>query len=434
MGLPSMFGFLVQHVYILADTWWVSRLPAGEAAVAGITFVSNLTWVIFSFNALVGPGSVAVISRRFGQGRRAETRAAILEAIVLKLALGSVFGLVGAALVEPVLVRIGASGDALALGVAYGRIHFLGLPIMFATYTIFTALRGVGNPNLSFVLMFASNLLNMTLDPLLIFGKLGFPALGIAGAAVASVTGFTITFAAGLVLFGSGRANVRLRWREPGAYSRATMTKMVRIGVPVLFGDLSFSGARLVVTTLVAPFGTLTVAAWGVANQVTALGVTIVVGIGLGLSALIGHLVGAGMRERARRTGDVGVALGVIALAGWALLAALAAGPIFGLFFDDPGARAVGVPMLRILAIGFPFIGAFLMMMQVFGGVGLNTPTMIFNVVHAWVLQVMPILLLTGPGGAPATAIWWTMSAAEIVNAIGFWWVYRRGRWLDHSV
>ena len=67
MGLPSMFGFLSQSIYTFADTFWVSRLPSNEAGVAAITFFANILWVFFAFNHLVGPGSVAVISRRYGE-------------------------------------------------------------------------------------------------------------------------------------------------------------------------------------------------------------------------------------------------------------------------------------------------------------------------------------------------------------------------------
>ena len=95
MGLPSMFGFLAQNIYGLINTYWVSRLPAAENAVAGITFFNNLLWFLFAFNHLIGPGSVAIISRRYGEKEYDKAEKAIKETIILKLFFGVIFGVVG---------------------------------------------------------------------------------------------------------------------------------------------------------------------------------------------------------------------------------------------------------------------------------------------------------------------------------------------------
>ena len=429
-----MFGFLVQHVYTLVDMWWVSRLPDAESGIAAVTFIGNITWVLFSFNQLVGPGSVAIISRRYGEGRFGAAEKAIKEALLLKLAFGAVIGVVGFLTVGRMLSGLGATGLTWELAVTYGRIYLLGLPVMYATYTIFTAMRGVANPNMSFVLMLGANALNMVLDPLLMFGYAGFPALGIAGAAVASVVSFTITFAVGLAIFFRGRTNVRIRLTGPNSVSLDSMKRMVRIGIPACIGDLSFSGARMVVMAFVAPFGTAVVAAYGVGTQITSFGSMVVVGIGLGLSALIGHNVGAGKRERARRTGDTGVWLGTGLLAAFGAVVAILAGPIAGLFFADPATVAIAVPMLRIFAISFPFIAAFIMMITALSGVGMNKPTMIANVLHSWGLEVAPIWWMTTHGGMPPVAVWWVMTVGEVANCLVFAAWYRRGTWLDHRV
>jgi putative MATE family efflux protein len=434
MGLPSMFGFLVQHIYTLVDMYWVSNLPDAEASVAAVTFVGNILWVLFSFNQLVGPGSVAIISRRYGEKRYELVAKAIREAVLLKLIFGAVFGVAGFFAIESALRLIGAQGEALTLGVAYGRVYSLGLPIMFATYTIFTAMRGVANPNMAFLLMLVSNVLNMILDPLLLFGYLGFPAMGITGAAVASVISFTFTFGVGIGLFLTGRTHVRLDTRVKDAVSLGSMGKMVRIGVPAWFGDLSFSGARMVVMIFVAAHGTSVVAAYGIGNQIVTFGIMIVVGIGLGLSSLIGHNVGAGKIARAKKTGDAATWLGTAILTALGIVVFAGAEPILRVFFDSPDTVAQGLPMLRIFALGLPFLGAFIVMIEIHLGVGLNTPPMICNLIHSWLLQVLPIWWISGVAGYPVIAIWWTMTVGEVLNCAGFWVYYRRGRWLRHRV
>jgi putative MATE family efflux protein len=434
MGLPSMFGFLSQHIYSMVDMFWVSRLPHKEAGVAAITFFGSILWFFFSFNQLVGPGSVAIISRRYGEKEYDQTEKAIKETLILKLIFGVLFAAFGYTFAEDILRLVGAENEALTLGADYGRIMFVGMPIMYATYSIYTAMRGVANPHMAMILMLVSNALNLVLDPVFIFGYWGLPALGVKGAAYASVLSYALTFLIGLFLFYTGCTNVQLHLHRKEHFSLDSMRKIVKIGVPAWFGDMAFSGARLVITRMVAPFGTAVVAAYGVGNQVTAFGITLLVGIGLGLSSLIGHNLGADKSDRAKKTADQAVLLGVSVMFVFGLVVFVLAHDIMHLFFDADTTVAHGNIMLKIFAIGFPFIGAFIMMEEVLVGAGLNTPAMIMNIIHSWLLEAVPIYLLTNHLDFGETAIWWTISAASVITAFAFYTYYRRGRWLTVKV
>ncbi|RKX25662.1 MAG: hypothetical protein DRP47_09440 [Candidatus Zixiibacteriota bacterium] len=434
MGLPSMFGFLAQHIYGMVDTYWVAQLSAKESGVAAITFFGNILWFFFAANQLVGPGSVAIISRRYGEKAYDATEKAIKESITLKLFFGGVFGIVGFFCVEYMLRLVGAKGEALVLGISYGRVMFLGLSVMYATYTIFTAMRSVANPKMAMNLMIGSNILNLVLDPFFIFGWWGLPAWGIVGAAYASVLSYSITFMIGLVLFYTGRSNVKLHLSGKESMSISSMWKIVKIGVPAWLGDMSFSGSRLVITPLVAAFGTSVVAAYGVAMQVFGFGIMLLVGIGLGLSSLIGHNLGGNKVARARKTGDQSIMLGVGMMIAFGALIYLFCGWFMGLFFDNPETVAQGVAILRTFAFSFPFFGAFIMLEEIHMGVGLNTPVMIVTIIQGWGLQVLPVLLLTQIGGFDQYAIWWVLALSGVVSSIGFYFYYRRGRWLGVKV
>ncbi len=434
MGLPSMFGFLSQNIYSFVDTFWVSRLPGQESGVAAITFFATILWMFFSFNQLVGPGSVAIISRRYGEKDYDKAEKAIKETLLLKLFFGIVFGVIGYFFVDEMLILMGAKGAALTEGIAYGRIMFLGMGIMYATYSIYTAMRGVANPQMAMYLMVGSNILNMVLDPIMIFGYFGMPALGIKGAAIASVVSYTITLAIGLWLFFGGRTNVRLHVKGKESVSIASMWTMVKIGVPAWFGDMSFSAARLIIMPLIAVFGTKVVAAYGVGNQVTHFGIMVVVGIGLGLSSLIGHNLGSQKFERARITADQAILLSVGIMTFLGLVTFFFAESIMLLFFDSLDTIAFGVTMLKIFALCFPFMGLYLMIAEIHMGVGLNTPTMVVNVIHSWGLEVLPILVLTQYFDFNQDVIWWVITGATVMSSLGFYWYYRRGRWLTVKV
>ena len=434
MGLPSMFGFISQNIYSLADTYWVSRLPSAEAAVAAVTFFHSIMWVYMSFNILVGAGSVPVISQRYGEKKFDEAEKAIKETVTLKLAIGVIFGALGFIFVEDMLYLVGARGEALELGIAYGKLMFIGTPFIQATYSIYTAMRGVANPKMAMILMIASNILNIVLDPLLMFGHFGFPALGINGAAVASVFSFTLTLAVGLGLFYWNRTNVALHLKGKLPMALQSATQILKIGFPAWVGEISFSAARLLIVPMIAAFGTHVVAAYGVGNQITSLGIMILVGIGLGLSSLIGHNVGGGKIERAKKTGDQSVILGVVIMTVYGLITYFFAGPIIRAFFDSPDTVATGTLMLRIFALGFPFFGAFFMVQEIHVGVGMNTPAMVMALIHSWLLEVVPIYIFTQYLGFDADAIWWIITASGVTISFVFYLYYLRGRWLTARV
>lgn len=434
MGLPSMFGFLAQHIYSMVDMYWVSKLPGAESGVAAITFFANILWFFFSFNQLIGPGSVAIISRRYGEKDYDAAEKAIKETILLKLLFGGVFGIVGFFTVDKMLMLVGAEGEALSLGIEYGRIMFVGLGIMYATYSIFTAMRGVANPKMAMILMIGSNVLNLVLDPFFIFGWWGLPAWGIAGAAYASLISYTLTLIIGIVLFYGNFTNVKLNFKGKKPVSLIAMWKIIKIGIPAWLGAMSFSGSRLIITPIVATFGTAVVAAYGVAGQVFGFGIMLLVGIGLGLSSLIGHNLGSGKIVRAKQTADQSIMLGIGMMIAFGMLVYFGAGIIMKLFFDNPETISFGVEMLKIFSYCFPFFGAFIMIEEIHMGVGLNTPTMIVDIIHSWGFQVLPILILIQVFGYGQTAIWWALTCAGMISSIGFYIYYRRGRWLKQKV
>jgi putative MATE family efflux protein len=434
MGLPSMFGFMSQNIYGLVNMFWVSHLPDSESAVAGITFFNNLAWFLGTFNHLIGPGSVAVISQRYGEKEYDKTEKAIKETLVLKLVFGAVFGVVGFLFLPQMMYLIGARGDALTLGLQYGRIIFIGLPVNYAIWTIFTALRGTANPHKAMALMLGFSVLNMALDPILIFGWLGIPAFGMAGAAYASVITFITIFGIGVWLFFAGHANVRLHWKSREKMTLTSMWILIKIGIPSWLAQMSFSSSRLLITPLIAGFGTAVVAAYGVANQIMGLGFTLLVGVGLGLSTLIGHTVGAGKVERAKKTGDKSIALAVVVMAVFGLFVFVFASQVLGIFFSNPETVGHGVNLLRVIALCMPFMGALMMIEYVHTGVGLNTPAMVVNIINAWILQVAPIFVVREFFGGGELAVWWIMTSAGAISACLFYVYYQRGRWLTVRV
>jgi len=432
MGLPSMVGFGLGNIYDLADMYWLSRL--GPEPVAAITILGPALWVIHSANMIVGTGSVAIISRRYGEKDYLETEMAIKETLILKWLAAIFFGIIGFIGTPHILKLLGTPDEVLNVGITYGRIIFIGLGFNFATYSVFTAMRGVANPNMAMILMISLSGFNIILDPFMIFGWWIFPVMGVAGAAWASVISYALAFTVGLIILYAGGANIRLRLKNTRPISWETMWKILRIGVPAAIGSLSFSTARLVIMPMITVFGTGVVAAYGVSQRISALGIMLLVGIGLGLSALIGHNMGAGKKERARETARQSMILATAIMTFLGIITFAFAHDLMWLFFKDPEIIGYGVTILRILAVGFPLLGMSIMMENIYTGVGENRPPMFFNILHAWILEIPAVFVTTRLLGLDQNAVWWSITGATIVSVTAFYLYFRKGRWLDVKI
>jgi len=433
MGFPSMIGFAATNVYDIVDMFWVARL--GASSVAAVTLFFSFYWVISSANMVAGSGSVAVISRRFGEDDLPGTEAAIKESILLKLAIALLVGFVGYAFLRPVLALLGAEGEVLRLAASYGSVQLLGLGVSFSSFTIYTALRGVGEPRMAMGLMIAGVVLNLALDPFLIFGWGPFPRLAVAGAAWASILSYGFTFVAGLVIFYGGFGGLRLHLRGADPLRLGRMMKILRIGFPSGINNLSFSLGRALIMPMVAAFGADIVAVYGMSMRVTALGIMIIVGMGLGLSALVGQNLGAGKPQRAWETSIAAIRflVGVTILFSLALL--LLARPIASAFFKDPAILAIAVPTLRILSLNLPFAALGITFEMSCSGAGENRAPMFFSMLQTWLLQIPFVLIATRLMGFGYQSVWWAMLLSGMIGPAVFWFAYFRKRtWLGRRV
>ncbi len=432
MGLPSMIGFLSGTIYDLVDMFWLARLGAPQ--VAAVTIFATFYWVLGSANQIVGAGSVSVISRRYGEKKYDHAEAAIKESLLLKIGCGIIFGFLGYTFAGLGMRLLGAQNEVIVMGIEYGRILCFGMAVSMASYTVYTALRGVGDPNKAMMIMLAGTVLNVILDPLLIFGWLGFPKMGIRGAALASVIAYFTTFTAGMIIFFGGYTNVRLRLKSTVKIQLRNMWKILKIGIPPGINSISFSLSRSVVMALIAVFGTNVVAAYGVGNRIIHIGIMMIVGLALGSANLIGHNLGANKKERAWKTSYQAIVLagGIMTLFG--AITAIFTRTIVTFFFQDPVIVDLGVTLLRIQAIAFPMWGIIIMIEDIFTGAGDTIPPTVVGIRPAWVLEIPAILFMTRVLHMNQNGVWWAIVVSTFIGAAIMWKWYRRGKWLERKV
>jgi len=428
MGLPSMFGFGAMTIYGLTDMFWVWKLGAPQ--VAAITMFGSIAWVLGSTNQIVGTGSVALISRRFGEKKYEASRDVIRQTLLLKFALAIIMAAIGLLIVPRILGIMNAEPDVRGYAIAYADVYFYGLPFIFSSYTVYTALRGIGDAPKAMYIMLISVGLNVALDPICIFGL----KMGVAGAALATAIAAFVAVVLGLYVLSSGRANIRVPLWGRFHPNINIMFQILKIGVPAVLNGVLRSVAHWLVLTLVATFGTIVVAAFGVAMRIMELGILFGVGLELGASALVGQNLGAGKKERAHEA-VVKSTLLVLAICGaLGVVEIVLARQILGLFTDDPAVLATGVPLLRLMAIAQVLIAMHIVLGSAFYGSGNTWPPTVIAGVIEWGLQIPLILFVIHVLETSEIGVWYTFLIVSVIEVILTYLWFRRGRWKDRVV
>jgi putative MATE family efflux protein len=332
------------------------------------------------------------------------------------------------------------------------EIIFLGVPFLFGFYVFSALMRGYGDTRTPMRVMFASVVLNVVLDPLLIFGVGPFPEWGVAGAAVATVFSRGVATVIGLyVLFRAGTGpDVTLADLRPDP---GTIRKIVDLGVPSAAEQSASALAMVTLTAMVISFTPPVVAAYGLGNRLISLVFLPAMGLGRATNTMVGQNLGAGKRDRAERAVRLAATVGAGVMLAVAVVAFLVPEPIVGLFVATGTADAaetlrLGSEYVRIRAVEFAFIGVFQVVLGAFRGAGNTKTALSFSLLALWVGRVPTVFFLafavTVPvtvfgttlftvetAGLGPTGIWVGMALGHIVGAVagGLWFL--RGTWKE---
>lgn len=448
MGVPSMIGFATTVICALADVFFVGLL--GSAAVAGMTLFLAFAGVLSSTNALVGAGSVAVISRRYGENDEAGTENAIRQTLLLKFALGAASGAVGILLIRTVLCWLHAEPDAATYGLEYGFWFFVGLPLNFCSWTMFTAFRGLGDANRAMCLMILTTGLNILLDPLLMFDHLPSSlsvaghtiiaasstiglGLGIKGAAIAKGLAMLVSVALGLWMLRSPGSHVDFHLLKGWKPDFDVIRRIFKIGVPPGLEGIVRTLAGAATASFIGLFGTSVVAAFGFASQILGFTLVFAVGMSLGTSAIVGHCLGRGRRQMATKTVIMATAVVLAISAASSVAVFLLAPDIMSIFTDDPVVAEKAIVVLRIVVFSQFLFSLRTVLNSAFNGSGNTMPPTVIGIVaegvRLCVIAVSVYLFCTDE-----TGIWWAFVMASGLDASLLFAWFRKGAWREQGV
>lgn len=431
LAIPMVLELSMHAVFGVVDLFFVARIGAPAVAAVGLT--EAVLTIVFSIATGLGMGATALVARRIGERRPDEAALATGQAIIAALAVSIPISLAGLAWAGPILQLMGASREVVEVGVGYNRVMLAGNATILLLFAINSVFRGAGDALTAMRALWMANLLNMVLDPLLIFGAGPFPELGVTGAAVATnlARGAGIVYQLTVLL--SSRTRIPLEARS-FRVDPPLLWRLSRVSIGGVLQFLVGTASWLGLVRLIAVFGDAALAGYTISLRIIVFAILPSWGMSNAAATLVGQNLGAGQPGRAERcvwrTGFVNM----VFLALLTLIFVALAEPLSRLFTSEPEVVVYAADGLRYISYGYVFYAYGMVVSQGFNGAGdTYTPTLA-NLACYWFLQIPLAYLLALPAGLGAQGVFAAIAISESVLAVVVVLVFRRGRWKVRQV
>jgi putative MATE family efflux protein len=431
LAIPMILEMVLESLFAVVDVFWVGRLGANAVATVGLT--ESLLSLVFAIGLGLSLSTTAMVARRIGEKDPAAAAVAGVQAIILGLTVSLLIGAPCALYAPRLLSLMGASPEIIRVGSSYARIALGGGGVILMLFLNNAIFRGAGDAAIAMRLLWVSNIINLVLDPCLIFGWGPFPKLGVTGAALATFTGRSIGVLYQLYRLLRGTERIRIL-RNQIKVNLQVLLRLLRVS---LTGILQFAIAHtswIGLVRIVSTFGSAALAGYTIAIRILIFAILPSWGLSNAAATLVGQNLGAKQPERAQmsvwRTGFYNMLflgfIGVIFL--------VFATPIIRLFSNDPVVVPLAATCLRILSYGNIGYAYGMVMLQAFNGAGDTvTPTYV-HFFGFWIVEIPLAYFLAITAHIGANGVYISIVVAEAAIAAAGVLLFRRGRWKGQQI
>ena len=431
LAIPMVLEMVLESLFAVVDVFWVGRL--GPDAVATVGLTESMLSLVFAVGLGLSLSTTAMVARRIGEKNPAGAAVAGVQAIIIGLVISIAIGAPCLFLAPRLLALMGASPQIIAVGSGYARIALGGsaaIMLLFLNNAIF---RGAGDAAIAMRLLWVSNIINLVLDPCLIFGWGPFPKLGVTGAALATFSGRSIGVLYQFYRLLRGTERIRILRRQ----IRVELDVLLRLVRVSLTGILQFAIAHtswIGLVRIVSLFGSAALAGYTIAIRILIFIILPSWGLSNAAATLVGQNLGAKQPDRAEksvwRTGFYNMLfLGIIGV-----FFVFFAGPVIRLFTHDPAVVPLATSCLRILSYGNIAYAYGMVMLQAFNGAGDTVTPTIVHFFGFWVLEIPLAYTLAIPLGMRSNGVFLAIVVAEAAIAGAGVVLFKRGRWKRQKI
>ena len=425
LAVPTIISMLVTSVYNTADTFFVSKLGTSASGAIGIVF--SLMAVIQAVGFTLGMGSGSAISRLLGQRKNNEADCYASSGLAASAVFGLLLGITGLLTLEPLMRLLGSTETILPYAAEYGKYILISAPFMTMTFVLNNILRSEGKARLSMIGLASGSILNIGLDPLMIFVF----DMGITGAAAATLIGNIISFCILLYFFLAKKTTVRLSVR---CISRSPMLylKIIRNGLPSFCRQGLASISTVMLNNAAADYGDAAVAAISIVGKIFMLIFSVILGFGQGYQPVAGFNYGAGKYKRVKEALMFNYITATIMMTVLAAGGFIFAPQLMELFIkDDPQVIETGALALRIQCLSMPLLPLTTTSNMTFQSIGKSWTAVLLSSCRQGIYFIPLILILPDIYGLNGVIS--VQTAADVLSAATslpflIWFVRKLGR------
>jgi len=431
LAVPMVLEMVLESLFAVVDVFWVGRLGANAVATVGLT--ESMLSIVFSVAIGLSLSTTAMVARRIGEKDSEGAADAAVQAIILGLVLSVAIGL-PCLIYAPNLLRLmGASPEIVASGSGYTRICLGGscaVLLLFLNNAIF---RGAGDAAIAMRLLWVSNILNLILDPLFIFGWGPVPRMGVTGAALATFTGRSIGVLYQFYRLLKGTNRIRVLTRQIRIHADVLL-RLLRVSLTGILQFMIAHTSWIGLVRIVSLFGAAALAGYTIAIRIVVFVILPSWGLSNAAATLVGQNLGAGKPERAEsavwRTGIYNM----IFLGAVGLYFIFFAEPVVRIFTHDPEIVRLAAACLRIVSYGNLGYAYFMVMMQAFNGAGDTVTPTIVNFFGFWLFEIPVAYWLSIPMHMRSNGVFFSIAIAESAMAAASGILFKRGGWKKKKI
>ena len=417
---PVMGALSSYLIFQAVDMMWIGKL--GKEALGGASVGAAFLLLIFMFSRTISTGSMSLISRAFGAKEEKTLKSVCGDTYVLSVGLGLLEVAIFLPLLPHIIPLFQLEPEVAHAAHEYMRVILFGAPLWYLTESGFAFFNGTGRTRTPMIVAFWACLINAVLDPLLLFGWYGFPKLGVAGAAWATV--IASVFEAALVIYLHARAKGLGR----PSFLLKRFYEIISIGLPSSIRDISFPLVDIIMFRVVAPYGSAAVAALGIAGRVTGLMVIYIVGLSIALASLAGQQIGAKLSHSVPQLLFRTIIIGSLFHLVVCIFIFAFPHTWLGLFVADTEVFDIGTPMLLILTVTmFPtlFVRS---LSSIFQASGKTWVIFQAAILGQWLVHV-PLAWYASSNRVDIRWIWLSFAAGRLVETMVLGYAYWKKQW-----
>lgn len=412
MSLPAMFSMLIQSLYNIVDSYFVAQL--GQDALTAVSLAFPVQMLIIAFAIGTGVGINSLISRRLGEKRQTEANRAASHGLSLGLVTGAAFAVLGALFIRTFLESFHPSANVLPMALDYTYIVTLLSVGCFLQINLEKTLQATGNMIFPMLFQLSGAITNIVLDPIMIFGLLGFPAMGVRGAAIATVTGQFVSMIFSMIVVFAKSHDVHITLRG-ALFHRETVREIYRVGIPAIIMQSIGAVLNTLLNMILIGFSEAAVSVLGIYYKLQSFVFMPVFGLNQGLMPIMGFNYGARKKKRIRSALNIGMVIALTIMGIGTLIFELLPGQLLSIFNANDEMYRIGIVAFRLIAICFLPAAVGIVASTLFQAIGMGTKSLIISILRQLVI-ILPTAYLFSLVGLDY--VWLSFPLAEFAALI----------------